>query len=62
MPEELDDKMTAVIMTVVYFLGDRKELSPGEVKARYQDFYRRAQNPDDAKDAKEKNLKMWKNQ
>lgn len=38
----MSDEMTAEILTLVYFLTS-KELTPGEVRARYQDFYLRVQ-------------------
>jgi hypothetical protein len=38
----MSDEMAAEIMTLVYFLTS-KELAPGEVRARYEEFYLRAQ-------------------
>jgi hypothetical protein len=61
MPEELNDEMTAAIMTVVYFISGKDGLTPGEVKARYQEFRSRVQSSEDPK-AKEKLLTKWANQ
>ncbi len=52
MRDELDDKITAAIMTVIYFLDNKKELTPGDVKGRFREFYARSQKEQKAHDTK----------